>query len=250
MDPTYGNCATNVIAIVKTELKNSFGYDLSSKFSVQDTSVKGAPKTGAEFILFNGLRSPQLQDMLADSASVNNKAWMGFAFVILQIVNSSAAKTVDNLTLLSKVREIDDRFPESISKKSSSADVPVPELGADFSMLMKRMVTERYLTVKAKDKKDADTEDSVKVNYAFGARFYAEFGQKQAITSYYQTLGQRVDMGMLNDAVEAEQEMHDKIAEEEVEEEGADGSGAQIQQEGEKEEEEAPKKRRKKIKST
>ena len=148
------------------------------------------------------------------------------------------------------MREIDDRFPESISKKSSSADVPVPELGADFSMLMKRMVTERYLTVKAKDKKDADTEDSVKVNYAFGARFYAEFGQKQAITSYYQTLGQRVDMGMLNDAVEAEQEMHDKIAEEEVEEEGADGSGAQIQQEGEKEEEEAPKKRRKKIKST
>ena len=249
MDPTYGNCATNVIAIVKTELKNSFGYDLSSKFSVQDTSVKGASKTGAEFILFNGLRSPQLQDMLADSASVNNKAWMGFVFVILQIVNSSAAKTVDNLTLLSKVREIDERFPESISKKSSSADVPVPELGADFTTLMKRMVTERYVTVKAKDKKDADAEDSDKVTYTFGARFYAEFGQKQAITSYYQTLGQRVDMGMLNDAAEAEQEMHDKIAEEVVEEVGAEGSGAQVQHEGE-EEEEVPQKGRKKRKST
>ena len=49
--------------------------------------------------------------------------------------------------------------------------------------------------------------------------------------------------------LEAEQEMHDKIAEEVVEEVGAEGSGAQVQHEGE-EEEEAPQKGRKKRKST
>ena len=58
VDPSYGSCATSVIAIVKKELKNSFGFDLSSRFLVQDSlDIKGVSKAklGSEFILFNGL---------------------------------------------------------------------------------------------------------------------------------------------------------------------------------------------------
>ena len=223
VDPSYGSCATSVIAIVKKELKNSFGFDLSSRFLVQDSlDIKGVSKAklGSEFILFNGLLSSQLQDILSDSASVKNKAWMGFVFVVLQIINSSTAKTIDSHTLLSKIREVDNRFPESIAQSSPRVDVPVPELGEDFTSLMKRMVTERYVVVKTNKKEQQGIgEDCNKTYYTFGARYYAEFGQRQAIVSFYQTLNQRVDSGMLQDAARAEQEMHDKI------EEGSGGRG-------------------------
>ncbi len=254
VDPSYGSCATSVVAICKKELKKSFGYDLSSRFTAQEpTEVKGASRasTSTEFILFNGLRSAQLQDILADAASVNNKAWMGFVFVVLQIINSSAAKTTDSHTLLSKVREIDDRFPESRTKSTSSSGVPVPELGADFPNLMKRMVNERYVVVRAKDKKE--NREDTKIEYTFGARFYAEFGRKQVITSYFQTLGQRVDIAMLDDAAQAEQEMYDDVGDEEEKEEeqqGAEGVGPQVQDDEAEADGGASKKGRKKRKSS
>ena len=222
IDPTYSSCANNVLQIVKVELKNTFGYNLSSN---ADPLV---PK-GTEFIVFNGLLSPQLQDILSDSASTTNKAWMGFVFVVLQIVNSSPKKTIDNHSLLSKLREIDGRFPESVAKAKGSsstssskmADIPIPELGADFPGLMKRMVSERYVTVvkTAGAGRPTDPEDQAKAHYTFGSRFYAELGQKQIITSYYLTLGQRVDQGLLDDAAAMEQEMRDLVPEEEEEEE-------------------------------
>ena len=100
IDPTYSAISNSVLQIVKRELKNTFGYYVT---------VKADPtnKNDGEFIVFNALCSPQLQDILSDAASARDSAWIGFVFVVLHIVNSSAGKTVDFNTLMSKIRELE-----------------------------------------------------------------------------------------------------------------------------------------------
>jgi len=181
---------------VKRELKNTFGYYVT---------VKADPtnKNDGEFIVFNALCSPQLQDILSDAASARDSAWIGFVFVVLHIVNSSAGKTVDFNTLMSKIRELDDRFPDTVNKAGAgkAAVAPVPVLGADFPSLVKRMVNERYLVVKAEGGSASSTaaanKDDSKLMYSFGPRFFAEIGRRQLLTSYYDTIGQKVDISML-----------------------------------------------------
>jgi hypothetical protein len=165
IDPTYGAVANSVLKVVKEELKENFGYSLTCR---ADPTIA---KESNEFVLFNALHGPHLQDLLADGSSVQKSAWLGFVFVVLQCVNSSAGKTIDFQTLLTRIREIDDRFPDTALKKAatnSSGAVPVPELGADFPSLMKRMVNERYVTVVAETGSAIkETKEENKTRYVF-----------------------------------------------------------------------------------
>lgn len=221
IDPTYSAVANSVLKVVKGELKNTFGYNVT-------TRADPRTKNDSEFILFNSLRSPQLQDILADSASEHRSAWIGFVFVVLQIINSSAGKSIDAAALMAKVRELDDRFPDTVSKSTSSR-APVPELGADFPSLMKRMINERYVVVKTEggsaSSSAAANKDEAKVSYTFGPRFFAEFGRRQLLTSYYDALGQVVDVTMLDEAANAEKEQNDLVDDEEEENGEAEGDG-------------------------
>lgn len=221
VDPTYSSVANSVLKEVKTELKNTFGYNVTTRADPRQ-------KNEGEFIVFNSLRSPQLQDILADSASEQQSAWMGFVFVVLQIVNASAGKCIDDASLMAKVRELDERFPDTVSKGSSSSRAPVPELGADFPSLMKRMVNERYVVVKTEggsaSSSAAANRDEAKRSYTFGPRFFAELGRRQLLTSYYAALGQVVDMNMLDEAATAEEEQN-ALVDEEEEPENGEGNG-------------------------
>ena len=100
-------------------------------------------------------------------------AYMGFVFVVLQILNSSAGKTQDAAGLLKSLRILDPRFPETLVKGSSKGVVvPVPELGEDFLGLMARMTKEKFVLA-AKDSEGKDAGDE-KNHYTLGPRFHAE----------------------------------------------------------------------------
>ena len=84
-------------------------------------TLKADPKNknDNEFIVFNALRSPQLQDILADTASKQDSAWLGFVFVVLQIVNSSAGKAIDFNSLMAKIRDFRSKAVDAARRKGA-----------------------------------------------------------------------------------------------------------------------------------
>lgn len=209
-----------MLQVVHRELKDTFGYNVTVKADPKN-------KNDNEFIVFNALRSPQLQDILADTALEQDSAWLGFVFVVLQIVNSSAGKAIDFNSLMAKIRELDERFPDTVTKSGSTREAPVPALGADFPSLMKRMVNERYLVTMSEggsaSSSAAANRDEAKVSYTLGPRFFAEIGRRQLVTSYYATLGQKVDGAIFDEAANQEQEHQDLVNDVEEGDAGAEG---------------------------
>ena len=77
---------------VQKALDKNFGYSLAL---LPSNPMPAAPGSGgsagsatasSDYIVFNALRSPQLQHELAENSP--NAAWMGFVFVVLHCINS------------------------------------------------------------------------------------------------------------------------------------------------------------------
>ena len=149
VDEQYKKCLNSVVQEVQLEMKKCFGYALTViNDQQQDDRNK---KKDADYYLFNIVRSPKLQEILAET-SASNSAWLGFVFVVLQSINTSPGKSIDSSRLLRNIRELDPRFPETATTAVSDS-VPVPELGADFASLMKRMQKEKYVVMEKEEAK-------------------------------------------------------------------------------------------------
>lgn len=178
IDADYKKHATCVILAASSELRTFFGY------RVTVGKTLGVDKGKKEDLyLVNINQSAALQEILAELNP--SDAYMGFVFIVLQILNTAPGKKMDGDGVLKNIRRIDDRFPDSV--KTSKADgAAVPELGDSFAGLMARMQKEKYVIV-AKDEgpKGAAAEDGVKKIYELGPRFYAEFGLRRLAKTYY-----------------------------------------------------------------
>ncbi len=204
------------------QLKEVFGYDVTSRDFMATQQSIGLKKpfskqsTNSEYILFNRLKSPVLQDILIDKSG--NKAWMGFVFVVLHLINMSPAKEIEERALLDQLRSLDERFPANLESSEGGANA-IPELGDSFKNLVKRMVSERYI-VEKKDMGGNSTQASqgsgIVKSYKFGARYFVELGSQQMIKSYFDTMDQPVDQNLLKDAKE---ELDDMVQEEDDDEE-------------------------------
>ena len=141
----YVKCLNSIVLAAKRALEKNFGLTLT----IMSTNNSGSNSGGssgsgtADYIVFNSLRSPVLQNILAETSP--NAAWMGFVFVVLQCIHAqpgeSTEKTLEQSALLRSLRDLDPRFPETTQSYSDKSNQPIsiPELGADFVKLMKRM---------------------------------------------------------------------------------------------------------------
>lgn len=136
-DPIYKKHLNVVLSQAKEELKSTFGYSLLCGTQVALNGKKD------EFYLVNDLDSPTLYAVLAESKKKKDKAFVGFVYIILQIIFSSPGRKCDVRTLLRNVRKIDSRFPEMVVKKDKSG--PIAELEGDFLTLLARMKKEGYI---------------------------------------------------------------------------------------------------------
>ena len=70
-------------------------------------------------MVFNALRSAQVQALHAESCRPHDVAFMAFVFVVLQAIHASPGQTeekaVAQTLLLRKLRTLDSRFPETLS---------------------------------------------------------------------------------------------------------------------------------------
>ena len=231
MSKDYSKCTNSVMRAVQMALEQSFGYSLAllppapANSSAAAAAARGVPSSSSsasaatsDYVVFNSLHSPQLQHELAEASP--NAAYMGFVFVVLHCINSqpgaSTDKVMDQSSLMQHIRELDPRFPETLSSGTGhklQGGLPVPELGGDFLQLMARMEKERYVV---RDKEAAATDgDANRVHYKLGSRYYAELGRQQLARSYCMSIDEPVDMGLLRAAVREEEEAYGKTGDSE-----------------------------------
>ena len=139
-DPIYKKHVSVVISEAKVILSATFGYNLLCGSQI---SLNGRRD---EFYLVNELDSPTLYAVLAESRKINDNAFVGFVYVILQIIFSSPGRKCDVRTLLRNVRKIDNRFPEMVVKGKDKSTA-ISELEVDFLSLLARMKKEGYITL-------------------------------------------------------------------------------------------------------
>ncbi len=235
-DPTYKKHVSVLLLQAKEELKSKFGYNLLCGTQVTLNGKKD------EFYLVNDLDSPTLYAVLAESKKKNDKSFVGFVYIILQIIFSSPGRKCDVRTLLRNIRKIDNRFPEMVVKKDKSG--PIAELEGDFLTLLARMKKEGYITTDKvtysynlilvvrhpnlyslfqllftissddfstylltyslfkKDSLDEVDNDSNKIVYTFGTRFFSDFGLITLLRSHSQASGEIIDAKTLKDLEE------------------------------------------------
>lgn len=93
-------------------------------------------------------RNAALLQELAEGHTDEEAAFIGFTYVITQIIFSSPGKQLSIQGLSTVLRTIDPRFPENLVFKKSSSHAasasrkacPIPELKNDFSGLMARLL--------------------------------------------------------------------------------------------------------------
>ena len=212
-DGAYKKHVSMAVNNAAQEVFSMSGFQLSSCLH-----MKGRKD---EYILFSRLKSPKLQEVLAELSS--NDAYLGFVFVVLQIINTASGRKLELDAILRQVRKIDNRFPDvergGGSKKGDTC--AVPELKDSFTGLITRMEKERYIA-KVKDDAAKSSEDAKKI-YELGPRFFAEFGFLQLAKTYYQGLGEEPDDGVLSEAKKLDADMvYEAKKEDEDEEEGGD----------------------------
>ena len=197
---------------------NNAAQEVLSMSGLQLTSCLDLKGRKDEYILFSRLKSPKLQEVLAELSS--NDAYLGFVFVVLQIINTASGRKLELDAILRQVRKIDNRFPDvergGGSKRGDTC--AVPELKDSFTGLITRMEKERYIA-KVKDEAAKSTEDAKKI-YELGPRFFAEFGFVRLAKTYYQGLGEEPDDGVLSEAKKHDADMVYEAKKEEEEEEG------------------------------
>ena len=138
IDPNYKKHVDIVLVECQKALGEVFGYSLTS-----GDEVRGADGKKEVLYVSNALKSPILLATLSELAE-DDAAFIGFAFVIFQILFTSPAKTADSKSILQKLRKIDTRFPETLLGKGKGNSTakranPVPELKEDFLGLMDHM---------------------------------------------------------------------------------------------------------------
>jgi len=212
-DGAYKKHVSMAVNNAAQEVFSMSGFQLSSCLH-----MKGRKD---EYILFSRLKSPKLQEVLAELSS--NDAYLGFVFVVLQIINTASGRKLELDAILRQLRKIDNRFPDvergGGSKKGDTC--AVPELKDSFTGLITRMEKERYIA-KVKDDAAKSSEDAKKI-YELGPRFFAEFGFVQLAKTYYQGLGEEPDDGVLSEAKKLDADMvYEAKKEDEDEEEGGD----------------------------
>jgi hypothetical protein len=212
-DGAYKKHVSMAVNNAAQEVFSMSGFQLSSCLH-----MKGRKD---EYILFSRLKSPKLQEVLAELSS--NDAYLGFVFIVLQIINTASGRKLELDAILRQVRKIDNRFPDvergGGSKKGDTC--AVPELKDSFTGLIARMEKERYIA-KVKDDAAKSSEDAKKI-YELGPRFFAEFGFVQLAKTYYQGMGEEPDDGVLSEAKKLDADMvYEAKKEDEDEEEGGD----------------------------
>lgn len=212
-DGAYKKHINAVILAVQIELMSNFGFQIT-------TGVNLPPGKGKkdEYHLVNRVKSVKLQEVLAELTP--NDAYMGFVFVVMQVLNTAPGKKLDQDAILRNVRKIDGRFPETLVQRGKGdSSLSVPELNNSFTGLLTRMEKERYI-VKVKDDSGARSLEDVKKTFELGSRFYAEFGSQRLAKTYFAAMGEEVDQGVLTEATKLDNDMLRRIEEAKKAEEG------------------------------
>lgn len=141
LDKNYRKLANAVLFHVQGQLFNAMGYVIVSTENI--IGAKGlVPKSGttAEYFLTNGLQDPQLLKILNNACL--NPSYQAFLIVVLLAIYTAPQRKLQVRDILTYVRQIDPRFPASISansKVTGSTSGGIGDLGADFLGLIHQM---------------------------------------------------------------------------------------------------------------
>jgi len=230
---SYSKHYNLVMNKVMQELE-TFGFMLTSGINVPGSEDK------KDWYIVNRLRSAKLQEVLSELSP--HDAYIGFVWVVSQIIYTSPGRKLDIDSILRAVRKVDRRFPDSDrgeagggrgSKASSSSSssssngggAAVPDLKDSFSGLIARMKKEGYINeVRPTATGTQVLETQIKV-FELGPRVYAEFGMSRLAKTYYAGMGEEVDAGVLAEAKKMERGFVDAAGEGAGEGDGDEAGG-------------------------
>lgn len=122
----YAKCLHSILKNAQLVLDSCFGLTLYALPDIKAGATIGGSGCGGvgtssagSFMVFNALRSAQVQALHAESCRPHDVAFMAFVFVVLQAIHASPGQTeekaVAQTLLLRKLRTLDSRFPETLS---------------------------------------------------------------------------------------------------------------------------------------
>jgi len=121
----YVKCIHSILRNAQFALDSCFGltlYALPDIKAIPTADGSGCGGVGntsaAQFLVFNALRSVQVQAIHADNMNSQGTAYMAFVFIVLQAIHTAPGQTeeksVERTSLLRKLRTLDSRFPETL----------------------------------------------------------------------------------------------------------------------------------------
>ena len=227
-DKAYTQHFTAIVMAVATSLHEVFGLGL--------TNGKYLPEAGkGDFFLVNRIKSPKLQEVLAELSP--SDGYIGFVFVVLQILNTAPGRKLDAEGVQRHLRKIDSRFPESSGAArgrgaaarragddddgggggdfAPSGSGAIPGLTESVPNLLARMKKDGYLS---EEKQHVANALDAAVKYLLiGPRAYAEFGLKRLAKTYFVARGEEPDASVVKEAQKQEDKLLEAVSDEEDE---------------------------------
>jgi hypothetical protein len=224
-DKAYTQHLTAIVMAVATSLREVFGLGLTNgKYLLE--ADKG------DFFLVNRIKSPKLQEVLAELSP--NDGYIGFVFVVLQILNTAPGRKLDAEGVQRHLRKIDSRFPESSGAArgrgaaarragdddgggggefAPSGSGAIPGLTESVPNLLARMKKDGYLS---EEKQHVANALDAPVKYLIlGPRVYAEFGLKRLAKTYFVARGEEPDASVVKEAQKQEAKLLEAVSDEE-----------------------------------